>query len=347
MPAFVRADGCVQLGPDVTCDGFSPGSAVRIQSHVHLDHMKDFDRSKGHQLFIICTQATHDLLCAEFDADLPQRKRQWMILPPDGTYHTLHNLDVQVALFSSGHMVGSAIGAVRYPCGAHYAFTSDFAWPLRSVPVHPDVLVVDSTYGNPANVRNYDAIDVIRRLQQVVQEEYRKGRVVVTGHRGRLQYALQLMADLFAGPYLVSRHVADTLEEYMGHQGFHVEAYALSTPEAADLMASGRYICLIETRDRTDLLAIEAESKIFLSAFMVPREEPVRTLPNGVIRVALTDHADFDGTIELIKAVRPARLIADNTRGGNGDALAAYVNAELGIPATATIRPTSRAWGMH
>lgn len=345
--AFVRADGCVQLGPNVTCDGFMPGVAVRIQSHVHVDHMKDFERSKGHQRLIVCTQATHDLLCAEFDADLPRRRRQWVKLAADGTYHALDDLDVQVALFPSGHMVGSAIAAVKYPDGTHYAFTSDFAWPLRKVPIRPDVLVVDATYGNPASVRNYRPAEVVRRLQQVVRQEYGRGRVVVTGHRGRLQYALQVLVDVLPGPYLVSRHVADTLEEYMQHQGFHAEARLLSSPEGARIMASGPYICLIETRDRTDLLATQAERRVFLSAFMVPREDPVLELPNGVIRIALTDHADFDGTIQLIKAVQPASLVADSTRGGNADALAAYVSAELGIPATSLAVPTSRAWGMH
>ena len=344
---FVRSDGCVQLGHAVTCDGFSPNSPVRIQTHVHTDHLKDFERSKGYQRFIVCTQATRDLLCAEFDADLPRRRRQWMIMAADGSYRSIPDLDVHVALFPSGHMVGSVIGAVKYSDGSHCAFTSDFAWPLRRLPVRPDVLVVDATYGDPSNIRNYRAIDVVRRFQQVVQEERTKGSVVVTGHRGRLQYSLQVMSALFAGPYLVSEHVADTLDVYMRHQGFEVRAVRLSSPEAVDIMNAGRFICLIETRDRTDLLSVQADRRIFLSAFMVPREDPVRMLPNGVVRVALTDHSDFRGTIELIKAVEPAYIVADSTRGGNGDALADYVRAELGIPATSFAEPTSREWGMH
>lgn len=348
MPAtFVRADGCVQLGPAVTCDGFSPNSPVRIQSHAHADHLKDFDRSKGHQRFIVCTQATRDLLCAEFDADLPRRRRQWMVLPSDGDYRRVGDLDVCVALFPAGHMIGSAISAVRYTDGSHYAFTSDFAWPLHNLPVRPDVLVVDATYGNPANIRNYSPTDVVHRFLQVVQELHSAGSIVVTGYRGRLQYALQLLVDHFKGPYVVSRHVSDTLHEYMFHQGFHVDTHQLGTPDAKAVMNAGRFVALVETRDKTDLLSVQADNKIFLSAFMVPREDPVRVLSNGVTRVALTDHADFLGTIELVKAVEPARLIADGTRGGNAEALADYVEAELRIPSTSIAEPTSPAWGMH
>lgn len=346
-PTFVRADGCVQLGPDVTCDGFSPNSPVRIQSHVHTDHMKDFDRSKGHQQFIVCTEATHDLLCAEFNADLPLRRRQWVIMPADGVYRPVDDLNVRVALFASGHMIGSAISAVVYPDGSHYAYTSDFAWPLPRLPARPDVLIVDATYGDPAKVRNYKLIDVVNRFQQTFLERRTRGSIVLTGHRGRLQYALQLMADLSPGPYLVSKHVADTLGVYMFHQGFHVEAHQLSTPKAAELLAAGHFISLIETRDMTDIHSIEAESKIYLSAFMVPPEDPIRELSNGTTRVALTDHADFHGTVELIRAIQPAHLITDNTRYGNGEALAAFVSAELGISSTSSAEPTSPEWGRH
>ena len=344
---FVRADGCVQLGPSVTCDGFSPSSPIRIQSHVHTDHLKDFSRSKGHQRLLVCTQATYDLLCAEFNADLPRRRRQWLIMPADGRYRTAKDLDVQIALFPSGHMIGSVISATKYPDGSHFAFTSDFAWPIDSLPVRPDALVVDATYGNPVNIRDYSPRDVIGKFQELIHELRSKGSITVTGHRGRLQYALQLMADIFDGPYLVSSRVAGTLDQYMHHQGFHVRWHQLFTSEAEKALSAGPTIALIETRDRTELLSIQTDSKVYLSAFMVPHEEPIKILSNGVTRVALTDHADFPGTIELIKAIEPKCVIADSTRGGNGEALAAFVQAELGIPSTSAVRPTSPAWGMH
>ena len=347
LPTFVRADGCVQLGPDVTCDGFSPSAPVRIQSHVHQDHMKDFERSKGLQQYIVCTEATHGLLCAEFDADLPRRRRQLVVMPSDGVYRPVADSRVLVALFPAGHMIGSAICAIKYPDGAHYAYTSDFAWPLRNLPVRPNVLIVDATYGDPTRIRNYRLADVVNRFQQTILERRNQGSIVITGHRGRLQYALQLMADYCPGPFLVSKHVADTLAVYMHHQGFHVQAHNLSSEEARSLMRTGSFISLIETRDKTDLHSINADTRIFLSAFMVPREDPVLELSNGTIRIALTDHADFHGTIELIKAVEPACVVADSTRGGNGESLAEFVSSELGIPSTSNVAPTSPEWGCH
>ena len=268
-------------------------------------------------------------------------------MPTDGTYRRVEDVAVSIALFPAGHMIGSAISATLYADGSHYVYSSDFAWPLEKLPFRPDVLIVDATYGNPANIRNYNPAEVVNRFQQVIQERRSQGSIVVTGHRGRLQYALQLMADLFDGPYLVSKHVANTLSTYMYHQNFHVHTYELSTPEATEIINTGRFISLIETRDMTKVHSTPAKSKIFLSAYMVPREDPVMVLANGVTRLALTDHADFLGTIELIKAIQPKYLIADGTRTGNPEALAGFVEGELGIPATSLAEPTSPAWGMH
>lgn len=309
--------------------------------------MKDFERSKGHQKYIVCTQATYDLLCAEFNADLPLRRQQWRIMPLDGMYRRIPDIDVSIALFPAAHMIGSAIAAVLYPDGLQYVYSSDFAWPLVNLPVRPDVLIVDATYGNPANIRNYNPAEVVNRFQQLIVEKRSEGAIVVTGHRGRLQYALQLMADLFNGPFVVSKHVANTLNTYMLHQNFHADTYELSTPEATAIMSEGRFISLIETRDRTYLHSTTPEHRIFLSAYMVPSEDPVMVLANGVTRLALTDHADFQGTIALIEAIQPKRLIADGTRAGNAEALAGFVQSELGIPASSCVEPTSPAWGMH
>ena len=323
---FVRGDGCIQLGPKVTCDGFSPGTPIRVQTHVHHDHLKDLDRSKGQQQKLVCTRATYDLLCAEYDADLPFRRSQWVILPADGKYRSV--LSVEIALHPSGHMIGSTIVTVRYADGKHYTYTSDFSWPLRILPDRPDVLVVDATYGDPANIKSYDEDQVIREFLDFSRERRAHGSILLTGYRGRLQYALQLLAREIAAPFLVSRHVYDTLNVYMQYQSFSADVHVLGSAAARSILQSGEhFMCFVETRDRTDLLSMRAnvETSVLLSAFMVPREMPLITLSNGLTRIALTDHADFSGTIELVKAISPCSVVTDGTRGGNADVLADFI----------------------
>ena len=78
---------------------------------------------------------------------------------------------------------------------------------------------------------------------------------------------------------------------------------------------------------------------------MVPGEEPVLLRSDGVIQVALTDHADFLETITLINQVQPRLVIADGSRGGNADALAEYVRNKLNIEASSELHRKSAAWG--
>ena len=68
----VLESGAICLGANAVCDGFFAECAFRIQSHVHDDHMGDFDRSKGIQ-DIYLSRETRDLLIAERNADLPYR----------------------------------------------------------------------------------------------------------------------------------------------------------------------------------------------------------------------------------------------------------------------------------
>lgn len=348
---YVRADGCILLGPMVTCDGFHPNTRIRVQSHVHHDHLKDLERSKGHQDKIVCTRETYELLCAEFNADLPFRRSQWSIMPADGRFRKVLSGDpTEIAFHPSGHMLGSVITSVRYDDGRQYTYTSDFSWPLRTLPERSDVLVVDATYGDPANIRNYDENHVLEVLLDFVREKSAQGPILLSGHRGRLQYAIQLLTSMVKMPVLVSKHVGDTLSVYMQYQGFDVDFHQLGTSSAQELIRSGiPFLGFVETRDRPDLLSLQAQvrTRILLSAFMVPKEEPLVTLRNGLTRVAFTDHADFSGTIDLIKAIDPRRVIADGTRGGAADVLARFIESELGIPADSNVVPISKEWGWH
>src|SRR5437763_1508591 len=58
----VPASGVITLGPDVTCDGFHRDCGVRVQTHVHLDHMHNFETSKGLQDIYLSDQTLQWLI---------------------------------------------------------------------------------------------------------------------------------------------------------------------------------------------------------------------------------------------------------------------------------------------
>src|SRR5688572_24684742 len=138
----VASSGAVLLGSAVVCDGFQRDRAVRVQTHVHDDHMRDFERSKGFQNLYM-SEATRSLLIAEFNADLEYRDNIIAVRHGD----TFDCEGGRMTLLSSGHMLGAVQVALEMPDGRRIGYSGDFHWPVDDV-IQVDELVVDSTYGS-------------------------------------------------------------------------------------------------------------------------------------------------------------------------------------------------------
>ena len=72
--------GKVVLGNVVACDGFFHECPIRVQTHVHKDHMAGFSTSKGSQ-HMIMSAPTRDLLINELNAELPVRSNSFEAIP--------------------------------------------------------------------------------------------------------------------------------------------------------------------------------------------------------------------------------------------------------------------------
>ena len=97
-------NGAVRLGKNVVCDGFFiEGYSFRIQTHVHDDHMSDFNTSKGMQDLFMSPE-TFELLNAFFDAEIPYRSNFHTI--PRGIKYKLPDHS-KLTLLPSNHMLGA------------------------------------------------------------------------------------------------------------------------------------------------------------------------------------------------------------------------------------------------
>ena len=337
--AVIRSDGTVLLGSKVSCDGFSASAPFRIQTHVHQDHMTDFSTSKGEQ-DIIMTRPTRDLLIAILNCEIPDRNN--ILTLDEGRQHQV--ADGTVELMDSGHMLGSAHVRVTLKDGFRVGYSSDFFWPLFRV-FEVDELVVDATYGSPDAVRRYRQQEVEERFVQLVHDRLRRGPVVVLGYRGRLQYGMSLLSGCTMHPILATRRVATVASVYKNH-GFSIDPWLeTESDEAKQLVLNGsRYLAFVELTEQRNHPWVRAVQKVTLSAFMVPREDPIMDYGNGDFRIALTDHADFAGTLEFIRASAARRVI---THPGQGDAyaLADAVRSRLGIQAFVGPQIPIRGWG--
>ena len=192
--------GGVLLGTDVVCDGFHCERRFRVQTHVHDDHMREFDTSKGEQ-DLYMSEPTLSLLRAQFNADLEYRDN---LFPVDlGRTVDLPGSDARLMLLSSGHMLGAAQVLVETGDGMRLGYSGDFHWPLDRV-IQVDALVLDATYGTPESVREYAQEEVETRLVELVRLRLRQGPVHIKAHRGTIQRALQVLASELEAPIIGS-----------------------------------------------------------------------------------------------------------------------------------------------
>ena len=330
--------GAVKLGPDITCDGFHRDFSIRIQTHIHNDHMYDFDRSKGFQ-DIYSTEPTRQLLISEFNADLSCRQN--LISMPLGTQKRTGNS--LVTLLSADHMIGSAQVAVELESGIRVGYSGDFQWPLKEV-IQVDQLVLDSTYGTPNAVRHYSQEEAEAKLLDIVVDKLRYGSIHIKSHRGTLHRGMQALCGIDC-PMIVSNRLACEVEIYRQYGYGIKDCTVLESDEAKAAIESKRYIRFYGKGDRLPTENIEGTT-VVLSAFSNDFKNPVLEYSERSLRAALTDHADFEGVLEYVKEAGASYVVTDNTRGGHAVELATALRDRLGIKAVASLYESSHEWGV-
>lgn len=340
-PIDVTASGAVHLGNEIVCDGFYYDAKARVQTHVHDDHMDDFDSSKGFQR-IFMSPGTRSLLISERNADLPIRDN----IVPLAMGEPIEFSGNRITLIPNDHMLGAVQTCVETPEGMRLGYSGDFAWPTPTGSlVSVDALVVDSSYGTPHMKREYSQADVESRLLELVFHLLKRGPIDLVAHRGTLHRALQLLSGQVSCPMVGSVNVQKEVAVYQEY-GYCIDDILLNNSiDGRAALANGRHIRIHGTRDRKPL-DVGNRSKVVLSAFMSRPDDPVLSYSDTAYRVALSDHADFYGTLDYITATGAKYVITDNTRGGNAVSLALEIQSRLGIKARPSTNLASREWGM-
>ena len=330
--------GAVTLGPDVVCDGFLRRAKVRIQTHVHVDHMDSFETSKSNQ-HIIASEATLRLLIAEFNADLPYRSNV-------GALKTFRSYEVgesKVSLLPSGHMLGAVQVLTELRSGVRLGYSGDFQWPLDDV-IQVDALVVDSTYGAPNNIREFSQGECEERFVGLLRRLIARGPVIVKAHRGTLQRALQIINDEIGCPVVGSARLSKEVAVYR-ECGYTIgQLFVHPSDETSKLMRGERYVRVFGTGDHAPA-DVGIGSKIVLSAYFTRPDTPVTEYSERAFCVAMSDHADFEGTLEYVRSTNARFVVTDNTRGGKGHQLATAIKQRLGIEARPSSSVVSAVWG--
>ena len=309
-----------------------------VQTHIHEDHMEDFESSKGFQN-IFMSEATRRLLINEKNADLPMRDN--IIALEAGAPYDVDGC--QLTLVPSDHMLGAVQTCVELPGGTRLGYSGDFSWPCQSV-IQVDALVVDSTYGSPNSRREYTQADVETRLLELVFRLLKRGPVDLIAHRGTLQRALQVLTGKVDCPIVGSPNIKSEVGVYQ-ECGYCIDdVLVANTENGKAALKNGRYVRVYGKGDRVPVDR-GTSSRVTLSAFMTRPDDPVLEYSDTAYRIALSDHADFEGTLQYILATGAKSVVTDNTRGGNGVTLALEIQARLSIPAKPSSNKASKEWG--
>ena len=338
LPIDVIGSGAVLLGPEIVCDGFHRERRFRVQTHVHDDHMTDFDTSKGFQ-HLLMSEETCSLLVAEFNAELPVRDN---IVPLQyGVPQAVGS--GRVVLLPSGHMLGAVQVKIETDSGLRLGYSGDFQWPMEQA-IEVEGLVVDSTYGSPESVREYTQGEAEQRFLELIFAKLRQGSIHIKAHRGTVQRAVQLLSGEVDAPIICSRRLADEIVVYQRFGSAVGSVLCSGTAEAQAAVAERRYIRLYSKGDKCPDQLPEG-TMVVLSAFMTRRDDPVLEYSERGYRIALSNHADFLGTLDYVKATRAKYVVTDNTR-GKGVELAQEIQHRLGIKAVPSTNVHSHEWGL-
>ena len=334
----ISCNGAIKLGQHVTCDGFVYGYEYRVQTHVHDDHMNDFDTSKHFQT-ILMSPATRSLLEVRH-IEMPHSTN--IISHPTNGVRKYDGIMIEFK--SSSHMLGAVQVAVTTPAGHRLGYSGDFSWPLEDV-IKVDNLVVDSTYGNPEAVRHYTQEDANNSFREIVLQEIKNGPIIIKGHRGTLYRAFELLDGLVQYPIITSgKKIKEA--EVCAKFGYCVcPLMDLDLPDVRKLRKQERYIELRYIGEQ--VLYDPGDSiTVILTASWVQGSNPFLKVSDSAYKIAICDHADFNETLEYVRQTGAKVVLTDGMRGQDAHKLASAITRELGVSARPATPVRSRAWGV-
>jgi hypothetical protein len=154
---------------------------------------------------------------------------------------------------------------------------------------------------------------------------------------------LQILTGQVNYRILGSARVCNRVEVNGAHR-YAIDRICLTTSEEGRTnLKSGKFIRFYGTGDEFPV-QISKGIAISLSAYMARADDPAMEYSDCSFGVALSNHADFTGTLEYVKATKAKFVVADNTR-GHGAELAVEVTRRLGISARPSSTTYSREWG--
>jgi putative mRNA 3-end processing factor len=229
------------------------------------------------------------------------------------------------------------------PDGTTFGYSGDFLWPLEDV-IKVENLVLDSTYGSPRTHRDHSRESVDAALLELVVGQMKTGSVHLLGYGGTLQHALEVLYEKVDWPILAGTCFLRQLKVYRRY-GYPVDSIVdTNSPEGKVAIRDGRFIRLFGKGDRRPDSA--DGTVVILSARYGNEGSPVVAHSEHAYTVAVSNHADFDETLQYVRTTGASLVVTDSVRSPKAEALAKHISQELGIKAYPANPSPSRSWGI-
>jgi putative mRNA 3-end processing factor len=305
-------------GDRVVFDGTAPGD-VRVLSHAHADHQ--VGRTAGP---VVCSPLTAALV----------ETRQHTAIEVDDT-------PASVELPNAGHVAGSRAALVTDPdTGRRYCYTGDVCPRDRFYldgfdPPDADVLILETTYGTP-DYRLPPTDEVVAEINQWLADTRDRIAVMHGYSLGRAQklQAIATEPESDRSRVFVTDTVADVNAVVETHLDVAFDARRFSddtTLEPGDVLVApagaARGSAVGNLLDRDDVVTAG------FSGWAVDRSFRYRRGYDAGF--PLSDHADFDELVEIVRAVDPDRVY---THHGFAEAFARHLTIEHGFETRALKR---------
>jgi putative mRNA 3-end processing factor len=305
----------LESGEVVVCDATSPDGDVAVVSHAHGDHLYSAAPDRA-----VMSPLTRDLAA---------------VRRPDDDAPALQN-HPRIDLHDAGHIPGSRAALVEGE--RTYLYTGDVCTRDRLTltgfdPPSADVLIVESTYGEPAYV--FPPLAEERAAFEDWLARNAAVPVVVFGYAlGRAQEIQHLLADSGRDRVFVSEAIAELNAVIERHTAATFESQTWSAD--VDLGAGDALVMPSGTSSFTwaeDLVAETDAKTAGLSGWAV---DSSYKFANGFDETfVLSDHCDFEELVALVRAVDPEEVY---TLHGSARAFARHLTSAEGYEATALER---------
>ncbi len=276
-------------------------------SHAHADHA-----CPGNQL-VYCTPATQAIMECRYGNNAS------MSFIPKDFYQEFFVKDIQVTLFSAGHVLGSAQILMVYK-GVRYLYTGDYKMQEDATCepidyVKADVLITESTFANPV-IKHPDPESEIQQLNGIPYN------ILLGAYPlGKAQRINHLINIHCPNKIVLLHHSIMRIHKIYEHFGVNKLLYKPYDRKIMKQQRDQEFVYIVPPVTFNSSIKVGDMVRVFASGWEYLQK-------NNNISLYISDHVDWNDIIEYIKYVEPQEIW---TIHGDGHKLEEYYKETIPV----------------